>query len=47
MVSNEQGTNSVSAEINVTRSKRTEEHGYSCKMCKIVYLLFEVYFFIF
>lgn len=42
-----QGTNSVSAEINVTRSKRIEEHGDSFPMWKIVYLLFEVYLFIF
>lgn len=44
-VSNYQGTNSVFAEINMTRSKRIEEHGDSSKMCKIVY--FVVYLFIF
>lgn len=44
-VYNYQGTNSVFAEINMTRSKRIEEHGDSSKMCKIVY--FVVYLFIF
>lgn len=46
-VSNYQGTNSVFAEINMTRSKKIEEHGDSSKMCKIVYLHFEVCLFIF
>lgn len=40
--SNYQGTNSVSTEINVTRSKRIEEHTGSSKMCKIMYLHFEI-----